>query len=273
MATRKQQPLEHRLLLTATFCLLAGGAVMVYSASSARTLLEGEGDGTAYLVKYLIYGARRACSRCTCSRATGSTRPADDAAAAGRRVRPAGAGPAAGIRRQVNGARRWLGAGPLQFQPSEMMKLALVLHTAAVLSARPQDRGESAHRSPARSLGVAGTAVLLIVAPARPRHGARDRRHGRGDAGRRRTCRCATSACVAAVGAPARPALRAARALPARAAHRVPRTRGRTPAGRASRPCRARSRSARAGCSASASASRSRRSSTCPRPTPTSSSP
>ncbi len=34
-----QQPLEHRLLLTATFCLLAGGAVMVYSASSARTLL------------------------------------------------------------------------------------------------------------------------------------------------------------------------------------------------------------------------------------------
>src|SRR3954471_24492048 len=53
---KKPQPLEHRLLLTATFCLLAGGAVMVYSASSARTLLEGEGDGTAYLVKYLIYG-------------------------------------------------------------------------------------------------------------------------------------------------------------------------------------------------------------------------
>src|SRR6201991_1780830 len=54
---RQQQPLEHRLLLTATFCLLAGGAVMVYSASSARTLLEGHGDGTAYLVKYLMYGA------------------------------------------------------------------------------------------------------------------------------------------------------------------------------------------------------------------------
>src|ERR1044072_6350563 len=54
---RPQQPLEHRLLLTATFCLLAGGAVMVYSASSARTLLQGQGDGTAYLVKYLAYGA------------------------------------------------------------------------------------------------------------------------------------------------------------------------------------------------------------------------
>ena len=57
MARSRQQPLEHRLLLTATFCLLAGGAVMVYSASSARTLLEGQGDGTAYLVKYLMYGA------------------------------------------------------------------------------------------------------------------------------------------------------------------------------------------------------------------------
>ncbi len=54
---KKPQPLEHRLLLTATFCLLAGGAVMVYSASSARTLLEGQGDGTAYLVKYVAYGA------------------------------------------------------------------------------------------------------------------------------------------------------------------------------------------------------------------------
>ena len=30
---------------------------MVYSASSARTLLQGQGDGTAYLVKYLVYGA------------------------------------------------------------------------------------------------------------------------------------------------------------------------------------------------------------------------
>src|SRR4029450_5804911 len=57
MSRRKEQPLEHRLLLTATFCLLAGGAVMVYSASSARTLLEGQGDGTMYLVKYLAYGS------------------------------------------------------------------------------------------------------------------------------------------------------------------------------------------------------------------------
>src|ERR1700691_32767 len=51
------QPLEHRLLLTATFCLLAFGAVMVYSASSASTLLQGQGNGSGDLVKYVIYGA------------------------------------------------------------------------------------------------------------------------------------------------------------------------------------------------------------------------
>ena len=54
---RNRQPLEYNVLLTATLCLLAFGAVMVYSASSARTLLEGTGDGSGYLVKYVGYGA------------------------------------------------------------------------------------------------------------------------------------------------------------------------------------------------------------------------
>src|ERR1700730_10476119 len=54
---RSPQPLEQRILVTATLCLLAAGAVMVYSASSARTLLQGQGDGTGSLIKSLIYGA------------------------------------------------------------------------------------------------------------------------------------------------------------------------------------------------------------------------
>src|SRR5690242_12022578 len=56
-AARAEQPLEHRILLTATLCLLAYGAVMVYSASSATTLLQGRGNGSGYLIKFVSYGA------------------------------------------------------------------------------------------------------------------------------------------------------------------------------------------------------------------------
>src|SRR5947209_5135018 len=50
-------PLEHRILLTATLCLLAFGAVMVYSASSPLGVLGGRGNGTATFLRYLIFGS------------------------------------------------------------------------------------------------------------------------------------------------------------------------------------------------------------------------
>src|SRR5262249_34286154 len=56
-AARAEHPIEHRILLTATFCLLAFGAVMVYSASSATSLLQGRGNGSGYLIKFVCYGA------------------------------------------------------------------------------------------------------------------------------------------------------------------------------------------------------------------------
>jgi cell division protein FtsW len=163
MSRRKEQPLEHRLLLTATFCLLAGGAVMVYSASSARTLLEGQGDGTAYLVKYLAYGAAGLVAMHLLSRNSLETV---------RRYTPwlllvafvlllLVLLPGFGLR--INGARRWLGAGPLQFQPSEIMKLALILHAATVLAARPKI-ARSLRLVAAPILGVGGCAVLLVMA-------------------------------------------------------------------------------------------------------------
>ena len=73
-AAAAPSPLEHNILLTATLCLLAAGAVMVYSASSARTLLQGQGDGTAFLVTYVIYGGVGLVAACTSSRAAASTR-------------------------------------------------------------------------------------------------------------------------------------------------------------------------------------------------------
>jgi cell division protein FtsW len=163
MAKSRQQPLEHRMLLTATFCLLAGGAVMVYSASSARTLLEGHGDGTAYLVKYLMYGAIGLVLMQLLAR--GGLEHV-------RRITPMlllasfvllvlVLIPGFGV--TVNGARRWLGAGPVQFQPAELMKLALVLHAAAVLAAKPR-LTPNLRRVSGPVFLPAGCAVLLIAA-------------------------------------------------------------------------------------------------------------
>src|SRR5690348_3102748 len=55
--TPRQQPVEYSILLTATLCLLALGAVMVYSASSARAVLLGTGNPTQFLMRYVAYGA------------------------------------------------------------------------------------------------------------------------------------------------------------------------------------------------------------------------
>jgi cell division protein FtsW len=158
----RQQPLEHRLLLTATFCLLAGGAVMVYSASSARTLLEGQGDGTAYLVKYLMYGAvglvvMHVLARHDLARVRRYT-PLLLLAAFAMLLLVL----IPGIGVKVNGARRWLGAGPLQFQAAEVMKLALVLHGSAVLSGAR--RAAPTLRRVARPIFLPGGCAVLLIA-------------------------------------------------------------------------------------------------------------
>src|SRR4051812_12046577 len=154
-------PLEYNLLLTATLCLLAFGAVMVYSASSARALLQGQGDGTAFLVKYVVYGALGLVGMHLIAR-----RDLDSVV----RLTPALlafafvcllAVKVPGLGVSVNGARRWLGAGPLQFQPSEIAKLALVLHGAKLLAQRP-GRIRSPH-DVMPLLVVAGIAILLVA--------------------------------------------------------------------------------------------------------------
>src|SRR3954449_3732489 len=160
---RRRHPhsIEHNILLTATLCLLAAGAVMVFSASSARTLLSGQGDGTSYLIRYVGYGAvgvlllhvvsRRGLE--LVPRVTGPLLGASFVALVLVKV------PGFGV--EVNGARRWLGAGPLVFQPSEVMKLALVLYAAKLLAERPKVLARPQFLAP---LGmVAGSAVLLIA--------------------------------------------------------------------------------------------------------------
>ena len=43
-----------------------------------------------------------------------------------------------GVGQTVNGSQRWIGAGLVQFQPSELAKVALVLYGAHLLASRPK---------------------------------------------------------------------------------------------------------------------------------------
>jgi cell division protein FtsW len=164
-AGAQAQPLEQRMLLTATLCLLAFGAVMVYSASSATSLLQGHGNGSSFLIKYLVYGAiglvaMRMLARdgmALVARFTGPLLAVSIALVLAVHV------PHVGV--SVNGARRWLGAGPLQFEPSELLKLALVLYAATLLAKRPQRVHDM--RALLRPLlyVIAGAAILVALEP------------------------------------------------------------------------------------------------------------
>ena len=158
----KGTSLEYNLLLTATLCLLALGAVMVYSASAAPSILQGGGSGTGYLVKFVLYGAigmvvLRVLAREGVARVQSLVGPL---LAVSFVLVLAVHIPHVGV--SVNGAKRWLGAGPLQFQPSELLKLALVLYGAALLARKP-GRVQDLRKLAKPLLAVFGAACLLVA--------------------------------------------------------------------------------------------------------------
>jgi cell division protein FtsW len=160
---RRRHPhsIEHNILVTATLCLLAAGAVMVFSASSARSLLSGQGDGTSFLVKYVMYGGVGFVLMQIVARRGLEIVPKLTAPLLAVAFTCLLLVKVPGLGVSVNGARRWLGAGPLVFQPSELMKLALVLYAAKLLAERPKLLRRWQNLGP---LGlVAGGAVLLVA--------------------------------------------------------------------------------------------------------------
>src|ERR687895_2444577 len=137
-AAPRKRPVEYSILYTATLCLLAFGAVMVYSASSAESLLSGSGAPSYYLKRYLLFGLAGLAVMHAASR---------HGLAVVRAITPIAllvsfcltvAVMLPGLGVTVNGATRWFGAGPVQFQPSELLKVSLVLYAAQVLAARPR---------------------------------------------------------------------------------------------------------------------------------------
>jgi cell division protein FtsW len=134
--------------------LLAVGAVMVYSASSATSLLRGPGDPSFYLKRYVVFGLIGLVVLHLMSRQglklVKSLTPV--ILLAGFVLTAAVKLPGVGV--QVNGATRWLAAGPIQFQPSELLKLGLILYAAQLLAARP---------SAVKTIGGITKPLLIVV--------------------------------------------------------------------------------------------------------------
>jgi cell division protein FtsW len=159
--SKKPRPLqlEWNLLVLVTVALVLFGLVMVYSATSASAAL-GNGNPTGYLERQALYAALGFALLVVAARTDF------------RRLRDLAPGLVLAalflclavlvVGERVNGARRWIGAGPAAFQPSELAKLALVVWTAAYLSRRPAPR---TLKELARPIGLlVGLFCLLVIA-------------------------------------------------------------------------------------------------------------
>jgi cell division protein FtsW len=158
---RRQYSVEAQLLVLVPLALTAFGLVMVYSATSASAAL-GNGNPMGYLERQGTYAALGLVALFFAARTDY------------RALRHAAptlvvAGLAACLAvfvvgTRVNGARRWIGFGPAQFQPSELAKLAVVVWLAAYLARRPPPRTLSGLARPIGTL-VGAFCLLILLEP------------------------------------------------------------------------------------------------------------
>ena len=154
-------PIEYSLLLTATLCLLAFGVVMVFSASSTTSLLGESGDSAYYLKRTALFGIAGLLLMRVLSlhgaRVVRALTPTILLVSIGLLVLVL----VPGIGVQANGAQRWIGAGLIQIQPSEIAKLALVLYGAYLLASRPKMVSRIGTMGP--YLGAVALVCFLVV--------------------------------------------------------------------------------------------------------------
>ena len=150
--------------MTATLCLLAYGAVMVYSASSPAGVIESGGYGTGEFFMYLLAAAIGLVLMRVLERR--GLQLLND-----RVVTIFLLGSFAlllavlvpGIGLEYNDARRWFAAGPIQFQPSELTKLALVLYVARYLADNPR-RMQRTFKEAVAPIAIAVVPACLLIA-------------------------------------------------------------------------------------------------------------
>jgi cell division protein FtsW len=161
---RKAVSTEYNMLLTATLCLLALGAVMVFSASSTTKVLSDGGlsDSAFYLKRTLMFGLVGLVVMHFVAR---------HGLVFVRRLTPLLLGVSLFlllavlvIGTNVNGASRWIGSGFLQIQPSELAKVALILYGADMLARKPK-RARSLEGMAPFLLVVAVASMLIVVEP------------------------------------------------------------------------------------------------------------
>ncbi len=160
-STPASPPLEYSLLLTATMCLLAFGAVMVFSASSAKSLLAEGGDGMYYFKRTVIFAAIGLVTmKLLAAKGAPLARVLTPVLLL---VSVIGliAVLVPGVGQTVNGSQRWLGAGMFQVQPSELAKVAVVLYGVHLLASEPRRIASLRDLSPL--LTMAGSCCLLIA--------------------------------------------------------------------------------------------------------------
>ncbi|TMK57148.1 MAG: putative lipid II flippase FtsW [Actinobacteria bacterium] len=157
-------PPEYNMLLTATLCLLALGAVMVFSASSTTRILQDGGlsDSAFYLKRTLLFGAVGLVIMVLASkhglRVVRQLTPILLAGSIFLLLAVLAVGT------EVNGATRWLGGGFLQIQPSELAKVALILYGADLLAQKPK-RVRSLEGLMPFLLVVGASSLLIMLQP------------------------------------------------------------------------------------------------------------
>jgi cell division protein FtsW len=157
----KRLQFEWNLLVLVTAALVLFGLVMVYSASSGSAAL-GNANPLGFLERQVIYAVIGVVLLVVVSRL-----PLERIRALAPTLVVTALVLCLGVLAvgsRINGARRWITAGPLVFQPSELAKLAVVVWTAAYLSRR---RPPHTLKELGRPIGllVLLFAVLVLVEP------------------------------------------------------------------------------------------------------------
>jgi cell division protein FtsW len=159
--TSNSHQLEYHLLLLLTLGLVAFGLIMVYSASSGIAVVNGANPLSPLLRQgtYAILGIG-----CMVGAARFRYRRWRLLAPLLMLIALIGllAVKVPGIGVRVNGAERWIVAGPLTLQPSEFAKLAMVVFCAAVLTARK--RPPRSIKELANPVGLTALIVCGLVA-------------------------------------------------------------------------------------------------------------